>query len=154
MAMNPIFGAFLDVYSQTYDKDPFMKMSPLVSNNPQSEQQDFFGVNQQLTDRSVEIGDYRGERGFEDLGVRTGFDSVGFENEMNISKDIRQSMKRIQSYTNAYNKEMTDKRKRYDRLNNMIFEASEKDDFGAMEDFWGEYGDEYNQLRSMFEDDF
>lgn len=49
----------------------------------------------------------------------------------------------------------TEKRKkRYERLDAMHRSLSEADDFGGLQDFWGQYGDEYTRLGSIFDDNF
>ena len=56
MAMNPFFSGFIDVYNHFADWD----LSPRVSTNPQSNQNDFFGVNKEFNEyRRATYGDVR-----------------------------------------------------------------------------------------------
>ena len=153
MAMNRLFGAALDAYSmgrKAFGSDGFSE-DPLGAPEPK-DNSDFFGIDTSLP-----------------LGPTPGFTSEDTEKMeyYRRQEEQEQARERVMFNTNRIlNREYgldnyhtssvwTEKRKkRYDKLDNMHRSLSEADDFGGLEDFWGQYGDEYTQLGSIFDDDF
>lgn len=153
MAMNSIFGAALDVYSmgrKAFGSDGFSE-DPLGVPEPK-DNSDFFGIDTSLplgqtqgffSDDEEKMDYYRRQEEQEQAKERVMF---------NTNRILNRETGLDSHYTDSL---WTEKRKkRYDRLDAMHRSLSEADDFGGLQDFWGQYGDEYTRLGSIFDDNF
>lgn len=152
MAMNPFFSSFIDVYNHFADRGPTVGLSPMDSTTPQSNQVDFFGI-----DTSLPFGQTSGF--FSDDEEKMEY--YRRQEEQELAKErVMFNTNRILNRETGFGSHFTDsvwtekRKKRYDKLAALQYKLSEADDFEGLEDFWGEYGEEYNHLRSIFEDDF
>lgn len=132
--------------------NPAEQEDGLVSSSPIMSNQDFFGIDTSLpfgqtqgffSDDEEKMDYYRRQEEQEQAKERVMF---------NTNRALNRESGLDSHYTDSV---WTDKRrKRYEKLDVMHRSLSEADDFGGLQDFWGQYGDEYTRLGSIFDDNF
>lgn len=135
-----------------HGEEPAEQEDSLASPSPIMSNQDFFGI-----DTSLPFGQTPGF--FSDDEEKMDYYRRQEEQEQakeRVMFNTNRILNRESGLDNHYTDNVwTEKRKkRYEKLDVMHRSLAEADDFGGLQDFWGQYGDEYTRLGSIFDDNF